>query len=279
MTVAILRLAFLLLFIQLIKSHENDLSGRREEKFSIAVDIIEEEDDKGLSVRKSSVKVNLNISIEEDAVKVNGKSTELDVRIVYELKAEIEYPDRNEKHFAPIVVHVMVSREKFGKGHRYLIEEKVTKIDGKKVEQLELKVLKVHMDVNGKEYERTVETVAFKESRLARTRITRYCGHGDEKPRRWLGPELPDEHFYGHKHKHQSLCSRFHKLPLGARIAIFVAFIVAILIFVVSFTKFCCRKKSTTCDVGKDDFKPDLNAEDEALPEKLSFDDKEILIA
>ena len=57
MTVAILRLAFLLLFIQLIKSHENDLSGQREEKFSIAVDIIEEEDDKGLSVRKSSVKV------------------------------------------------------------------------------------------------------------------------------------------------------------------------------------------------------------------------------
>lgn len=33
------------------------------------------------------------------------------------------------------------------------------------------------MDVNGKEYERTVETVAFKEYRLARTDVTRYCGH------------------------------------------------------------------------------------------------------
>ena len=39
-------------------------------------------------------------------------------------------------------------------------------------------VLTIHMDVDGKEFRRTVETVSFEESRIKNADLTRYCGQG-----------------------------------------------------------------------------------------------------
>ncbi|CAB4044062.1 Hypothetical predicted protein [Paramuricea clavata] len=110
----------------------------------------------------------------------------------------------------------------------------------------------------------------------------------DVKPRKWKKPFLPHEG-YGHGHGHhghhhgKSFCSRFHKLPFGARVAILVGVVFVVLASVVCCAMCCCRKSKKAYEISKgDEFKAEFEMEDEeaeALPEKLAFDDKEVLIA
>ena len=41
-----------------------------------------------------------------------------------------------------------------------------------------LQVLTIHLDVNGKEFKRTVEMISFEESRIKNSEVKRYCGKG-----------------------------------------------------------------------------------------------------
>lgn len=86
------------------------------------------------------------------------------------------------------------------------------------------------------------------------------------------------------KHHHgKSLCSRFHKLPFGARVAILVGVVLVALASIMTCAMCCCRKSKKAYEINKDNnFKAEFDVdEDEAepLPEKLAFDDKEVLIA
>lgn len=50
---------------------------------------------------------------------------------------------------SPVVVHVMVMRKQLKYGHAYMIEEQVQLIEGKKVEQFDVKVLIMKTDSLG----------------------------------------------------------------------------------------------------------------------------------
>ena len=281
-------LAVFSVVLQAIFAHENDLqSGTKhsEEKLSVAVKIIEEEYGKN-GPRFTEVIVKLNVTIAEDVVKVNGKLTELDVVTKYELDAEIVYSEKDIR-FSPVEVHVMVMRKQLKNGHQFLIEEQVQLIEGKRVEQVDVQVLTIHLDVNGKEFKRTVEMISFEESRIKNSEVERFCGKGDSKPRKWREPEIPDEKGWGnnrHKHHGKGLCSRFHKLPFGARVAILVGLVFVVLASIMCCATCCCRKSKKAYKISKgDDFKSEFEIDDEEeaepLPEKLAFDDKDVLIA
>lgn len=282
---------FLSFVFQAAFADENDMKRKMEksqEKLSVAVKIIDEDEADGHL--KTEVTVNLNVTIEEDKVKVNGKWTELDVLTMYELDAEIEYSPEDIR-ISSVVVHVIVTRKELEYGHQYLIEEQVQFVEGKKVEQLDIQVLTIHMDVNGKEFKRTYDMISFEESRIKKTHLKRYCGKHDKVPKEVLKePILPDESGLGHRGHHKrhhgkSLCSRFRKLPLGARVAILVGLVVVVLASILCCAVCCCRKSKgkRAYEIGKaEDFKAEFDIEEdqaEPLPEKLAFDDKEVLIA
>ena len=276
-------LAVFSVILQAIFAQENGLqSGRKhsEEKLSVAVKIIEEEYDEN-GPRFTEVIVKLNVTIAEDAVIVNGKLTELDVVTKYELDAEIVYSEKDIR-FSPVEVHVMVMRKQMENGHQFLIEEQVQLIEGKRVEQVDVQVLTIHLDVNGKEFKRTVEMISFEESRIKNSEVERFCGKGDFKPRKLSDPEIPDEKNH-HKHHGKGLCSRFHKLPFGARVAILVGLVFVVIASIMCCATCCCRKSKKAYEISKgDDFKSEFEMDDEEaepLPEKLAFDDKDVLIA
>ena len=86
------------------------------------------------------------------------------------------------------------------------------------------------------------------------------------------------------KHHGKGLCSKFHKLPFGARVAILIGLVFIVLASVMCCAMCCCRKSKKAYEIGKDeDFKSEFGMDDddeaEPLPEKLAFDDKEVLIA
>ncbi|XP_028417269.1 uncharacterized protein LOC114541665 [Dendronephthya gigantea] len=267
---------FLAIF-QAVFAGENDLkSGTKhsKEKLSISVKIIEEEDSAN-GRRETEVIVKLNITIQEDSVRINGKLTELDVLTKYDLTAEIVYSAKDVR-ILPVIIHVMVMRKELESGHQYLIEEQVQFINEKRVEQVDVQVLTIHMDVNGKEFRRTIAAVKFEESNIKKAELSRYCGKNDKKPKRFLDPSLPDEKGYGHHHKHhhgKSLCS-----SLARELQFLSAWLLVVLASMMCCAMCCCRKSKKAYEIskGNEEF---WWMKAEPLPEKLAFDDKEVLIA
>ena len=79
---------------------------------------------------------------------------------------------------ATVTVNVLVMRQDFENGHKFFLEEQVTFVEGKKVHQVDIKVLTIHMRSNGKEYKRTVEAIAFEQSHMKEKTVQKICNKG-----------------------------------------------------------------------------------------------------
>ena len=79
---------------------------------------------------------------------------------------------------ATVTVNVLVMRQDFENGHKFFLEEQVTFVEGKKVDQVDIKVLTIHMRSNGKEYKRTVEAIAFEQSHMKEKTVQKICNKG-----------------------------------------------------------------------------------------------------
>ena len=86
-----------------------------------------------------------------------------------------------------------------------------------------------------------------------------------------------------HHHK-KSFCSRFLRLPFGARLAVFIAVaVVGLTIFLGCFYVFCLKKakKSQKYDLTqfKDSFDPELEDEAPPLEQKKPLDEQKLVIS
>lgn len=263
-----------------VKANETKEHGSSKsdyETLAVSVKITENDGSNGPTI----LQVNFKVTIEKDIVKVNGKLTELDVLTSYELDVEIVGPLKILRT-ATVTVNVLVMRQEFDNGYKFFLEEQVTFVEGKKVDQIDIKSLTIHMHKNGKEYDRTTEMISFEQSHMKDKNVQKICHKGDDAPK-MNEPELPDERGLRNPglHRKKSFCTKFHKLPFAARIGILVSVIFVLIASVLCCACFCCRKPKNVYDMSTIEEKPDFDLEIEAepLPEKLAFDDKQVLLA
>ena len=79
---------------------------------------------------------------------------------------------------ATVTVNVLVMRQDFKNGYKFFLEEQVMFVEGKKVNQVDVKLLTIHMHSNGKEYKRTVEAIAFEQSQMKKKTVQKICKKG-----------------------------------------------------------------------------------------------------
>merc|ERR1739844_272062 len=204
-----------------------------------------EHDKNGKFKDERSLKVNLRVRVQKGLVMVNEKETKPNVVIAFHMHSQIDIIGKNArvlKHsMAPIVVRVLVMEEKLSSSQLTTtvlrVQAEIRQVEGKKVKQITVKEINIKIDNNKNELlaERKIVEIELKEAEIHKRphkndhhiHCHRKGGHLPDSPYSMGKPRLPEHPYHGDKTRHskhgkKSFCSAFHKLPFGARLAIFI---------------------------------------------------------
>lgn len=243
------------------------------------------------------LKVNIQVSVKDGIVHVN-KTKAIHFQVTaFHFFAEIIEIGKDEEVLkrmtsVPIVIRVLVTESKQTASNgevtnMLMVEEEITEIDHKAVEQIDVTQLVISLDSAKNELlsKRQVSVIALKDSEIHKkspSEDTHKYPDGRLPHPKLKQAKLPEKPYKVDKSK-EGLCASFYKLPFGTRMAIFA--IVAVLglgTFGLCLYMFCCKSTSQGKKLDLKDFddKFDYDGEFEAPPleHKVPIEKQQLVI-
>lgn len=243
------------------------------------------------------LKVNIQVSVIDGIVHVN-KSKAIHASVTaFHFFAEIDEIGKNEEVLqrltkVPIVIRVLVTEAtKHGSngqvGKMLIVEEEITEVNNKVVEQIDVKQVVITLDSANNELlaKREMTVIALKDSEIHKKPAsddTHKYPDGRLPHPKLKQPKLPEEPYKVDKSKH-GICAAFYKLPFAARIAIVaVIALFGLGTFGCCLYMFCCKppaqgKKLDLKDF-EDKFYYDVDLEAPPLENKVPIEKQQLVI-
>lgn len=250
------------------------------------------------------LKVNIRVSVVDGVVHVNNTKAIHKAVTTFHFYAEIDEIGKNREvlqHMTrvPIVIRVLVNEsEQINEQEVFKVlqvQEEIVEVDNKAVKQIKVTQLVLKLDSANNELisKRVITKIELKDSAVHKMPHEKdnhkypdghlpdnpYSDPSNPKPK---PAQLPDHPLEADTSK-DGLCSKFHKLPFAARLAIFaVVALIGIGTFTCCLWVFCCKPPASGKKIDLKDFEDkfayDGEFEAPALEQKVPIEKQKLVI-